>query len=79
LAFQYATVHAIALLVWLVGGADVGDFWPRWVFLVTLIMVMRRVFGHGHRGHRRLPPETLRSEGPPVLLAALRIGRRLAV
>ena len=54
LALQYALVNLIAVLVWVFGGAN-GDFWPRWVLLVTLIMFTRRV--SGHRGHRRrLPP-----------------------
>jgi hypothetical protein len=32
----------------------VHDFWPKWVFVVTLIVFMRRAVGH--RGRRRLPP-----------------------
>jgi Domain of unknown function (DUF1707) len=51
LALQYAVVNAIAILVWLFGGAD-GDFWPKWVLIATLIMFARRVSGH----RRRLPP-----------------------
>ena len=54
LALQYAVVNAIALLIWAASGAHVHDFWPKWVFVVTLIMFMRRAFGH--RGRRRLPP-----------------------
>ena len=54
LALQYALVNVVAVLIWLFGGAN-GDFWPKWVFVVTLLMFMRRAFGH--RGHRRsLPP-----------------------
>jgi hypothetical protein len=52
LALQYALVNAIALLIWAVGDADAHDFWPKWVFVVTLIMFTRRTFGH--RGRRRL-------------------------
>jgi len=54
LAFQYAFVNAVAILIWAVSGADVGDFWPKWVFVVTLILFARRTLGH--RGRRRLPP-----------------------
>jgi len=50
LALQYSVVNAIAILVWLFGGAD-GDFWPKWVLIATLIMFARRV-----SGHRRRPP-----------------------
>jgi len=53
LALQYALVNVIAVLIWFFGGAN-GDFWPKWVLLVTLIMFTRRAFGHRH--HRRLPP-----------------------
>jgi uncharacterized protein DUF1707 len=56
LAFQYAVVNVIANVIWLVSGAD-GDYWPKWVFVVTLIMFTRRAFGHRHQ--RALPP------GPP--------------
>jgi hypothetical protein len=57
LAFQYAFVNAVALAVWTASGADIHGFWPKWVFVVTLIMFARRTFGHhGHRGRRRLPP-----------------------
>jgi hypothetical protein len=48
LAFQYALVNAIAILVWLFSGAN-GDFWPKWVLVVTLIQFSRRAF----RPHRR--------------------------
>jgi len=53
LALQYALINAIAVLIWLFGGAN-GGFWPKWVFLVTLIGFTRRAFGH--HGHRQLPP-----------------------
>jgi fatty acid desaturase len=53
LALQYALVNVIAVLIWVFGGAN-GDFWPRWVLLVTLIMFTRRAFGRRH--YRRLPP-----------------------
>jgi hypothetical protein len=52
LALQYAIVNVIAISIWLATGAD-GEFWPRWVLIVTLIMFMRRTFGHRH--HRALP------------------------
>lgn len=48
LALQYALINVIAVLVWLFGGAS-GDFWPKWVFIVTLITFTRRAFGHRHR------------------------------
>jgi DUF1707 SHOCT-like domain len=53
LALQYAVVNAIAVLIWLVSGTN-GDFWPKWVFVVTLIMFARRTLGRG--GRRTLPP-----------------------
>jgi hypothetical protein len=51
LALQYALVNVIAILIWLFSGAN-GDFWPRWVLIVTLISFGRRAFRH----HRRLLP-----------------------
>jgi fatty acid desaturase len=54
LVTQYAFVNAIAILIWLFGGAE-GDFWPKWVFLVTLILFTRRV-SRARRRSRRLPP-----------------------
>jgi hypothetical protein len=57
LALQYACVSVCAILIWLFSGAQ-GDFWPRWVLLVTLIMFARRALGMGHRHQRRqLPPD----------------------
>ena len=53
LAVQYALVNLVAVLIWLFGGAN-GDFWPKWVLVVTLIMFVRRVFGRGRR--HALPP-----------------------
>ena len=53
LALQYALVNLVAVLVWVFGGME-GDFWPKWVFLVTLLMFIRRTFGRRHR--RALPP-----------------------
>jgi hypothetical protein len=55
LATQYALINVIALLVWLSSGAH-GDFWPRWVMIVTLIMFVRRVFGRRGRRRQALPP-----------------------
>jgi hypothetical protein len=52
LALQYALVNLIAILVWAFSGGD-GDFWPKWVLIVTLIGFVRRAFGHRHRA---LPP-----------------------
>jgi uncharacterized membrane protein YccC len=43
LALQYALVNLIAILIWLFSGAN-GDFWPKWVLVVTLIMFTRRAF-----------------------------------
>ena len=31
-----------------------GDFWPKWVFVVTLILFARRTLGR--HGRRALPP-----------------------
>jgi len=56
LATQYALINGIAILVWLSSGAH-GDFWPRWVLIVTLIMFVRRVFGRGRPHRQALPPE----------------------
>ena len=56
LALQYAFVNVVAILIWLFSGAH-GDFWPRWVLLVTLISFGRRAFRH-HR--RSLPPRSSR-------------------
>src|SRR5207247_2796761 len=36
LALQYALVNLIAVLIWVFGGAN-GDFWPKWVLVVTLV------------------------------------------
>lgn len=56
LALQYALVNIVAILIWLFSGAH-GDFWPRWVLLVTLITFTRRAF----RPRRRsLPPRSPR-------------------
>ena len=52
LALQYVLVNVVAILIWLFSGAH-GDFWPRWVLLVTLISFGRRAFRP--RG-RFLPP-----------------------
>lgn len=52
LALQYALANVVAILIWIFSGAH-GDFWPKWVLVVTLILFTRRVFGPGHRS---LPP-----------------------
>jgi Domain of unknown function (DUF1707) len=54
LALQYGLVNVICILVWAFSGAQIHDFWPKWVLLGTLIMYVRRL---GRRsGRRRLPP-----------------------
>lgn len=58
LVLQYVALNAIALLVWLASGAQ-GDFWPKWVFVATAILFVRRAVGLPHeprRLARRLPP-----------------------
>jgi fatty acid desaturase len=62
LATQYVVVNLVAIAIWLVTGAN-GSFWPKWVFVVTLFMFLRRVMrpSRAHRG-RELPPP-----GPPEL------------
>jgi hypothetical protein len=55
LAVQYAIVNLIAVLVWLFSGAN-GDFWPKWVFVATLLMFVRRAFGHRRHPRSPLPP-----------------------
>jgi Domain of unknown function (DUF1707) len=52
LALQYTLVNVIAILIWVFSGAN-GDFWPKWVLIVTLIGFVRRAFG---RRPRALPP-----------------------
>ena len=56
LATQYALVNVIAILVWLFSGAE-GDFWPKWVLVVTLIMFTRRAFRPRRRMLPPPPPE----------------------
>ena len=54
LALQYALVNVICILVWAFSGAEIHDFWPKWVLLGTLIMYFRRL---GRQSRRRaLPP-----------------------
>ena len=53
LALQYALVNVIAILIWAFSDGPHDNFWPKWVFLVTLILFVRRAFGHRHRA---LPP-----------------------
>jgi hypothetical protein len=58
LALQYLALNAIAVLVWLASGAE-SDFWPKWVFVATAVVFVRRAIGipHEPRGlARRLPP-----------------------
>jgi hypothetical protein len=54
LALQYALVNVVAILIWVFGGAN-GDFWPKWVLVVTLIMFTRRTFGRRYRALPRPP------------------------
>jgi hypothetical protein len=54
LAAQYLVLNVAAVAVWLAAGAQ-GDFWPRWVFVATLIMFARRAAGRGRRHARGLP------------------------
>jgi len=53
LALQYALINVICILVWAVSGAQIHDFWPKWVLLGTLVMYLRRV---GYRSARRRRP-----------------------
>jgi hypothetical protein len=53
LALQYALINVIAILVWAFTGAQIHDFWPKWVLLGTLIMYLRRL---GYRSARRRRP-----------------------
>jgi fatty acid desaturase len=56
LALQYALVNVVAVLIWVFGGAT-GDFWPKWVFLVTLFFFTRRAFGRSRRRALPRPPK----------------------
>jgi hypothetical protein len=44
LALQYGVLNVIAILVWAAGGG--GDFWPKWVLVVTLALFLRRAARH---------------------------------
>jgi fatty acid desaturase len=56
LALQYALVNLVAVLIWVFGGAN-GDFWPKWVLVVTLVMFLRRTVGRRYRRALPRPPE----------------------
>lgn len=56
LALQYALVNVVAVLIWVFSGGD-GDFWPKWVLVVTLVMFLRRTFGRRYRRALPRPPE----------------------
>ena len=58
LAIQYALVNVVCILVWAFSGAQIHDFWPKWVLLGTLIMYLRRLGGRPRR--RELPPSSRR-------------------
>jgi uncharacterized protein DUF1707 len=53
LALQYVLINLVCILVWAFSGAQVHDFWPKWVLLGTLVMYLRRL---GHRARPRRPP-----------------------
>ena len=53
--FFVVVLLPFAILIWLFTGAH-GDFWPKWVFVVTLFMFTRRAFGRRSRHRRSLPP-----------------------
>jgi hypothetical protein len=55
LATQYLLVNLVAVAVWLFTGAD-SSFWPKWVFLATLITFVRRLLRPAQRRTRQLPP-----------------------
>jgi hypothetical protein len=40
------TVDLAAVAIWAASGAE-GDFWPKWVFILTTLVVVRRLFAHG--------------------------------
>jgi len=63
LALQYALVNLLAVLIWVFGGAN-GDFWPKWVLIVTLVMFLRRTFGRRYRRALPRPPRPPRL--PPI-------------
>lgn len=52
LVLQYVALNAIAVLVWLASDAQ-SDFWPKWVFVATAFLFMRRVIGIPHESRRR--------------------------
>jgi hypothetical protein len=59
LAIQYGLVNLVCILVWLFSGAQ-GDFWPKWVLLLTLVLYLRRA---GRRSGRRGLPPSRRRDG----------------
>jgi len=56
LALQYGLINLICILVWAFSGAEIHDFWPKWVLLGTLIMYFRRLGYRRYYGRRELPP-----------------------
>ena len=58
LAIQYGLVNLVCILVWLFSGAQ-GNFWPKWVLVLTLVMYLRR----GRRSRRRALPPSGHSDG----------------
>jgi hypothetical protein len=44
LALQYGVVNVICIAAWAAGGG--GEFWPKWVLVVTLALFLRRAVRH---------------------------------
>ncbi len=44
-AARWATLNAVALLVWAATGDGLDDFWPKWVLLATTVIAILRVGG----------------------------------
>ena len=65
LAVQYVVVNLVAILVWAFSDGPHGAFWPKWVFLVTLVMFVRRVLGSPEHRHRRHRSGTIEPPPPP--------------
>lgn len=61
LVMQYVALNAIAVLVWLTSDGQ-SNFWPKWVFVATAILFVRRVIGTPHESRRlsrRISPPPL--------------------
>jgi hypothetical protein len=44
-AARWATLNAVALLVWAATGDGLHDFWPKWVLLATTVVAILRLGG----------------------------------